>query len=41
MSDGFQPAEIIRVLNEERVAHVVIGGYAAQLYRAARPTEEH
>ncbi|SDC39407.1 hypothetical protein [Nocardioides lianchengensis] len=34
----FDPAAIVEVLNEHGVRYVVIGGYAATVHGAARPT---
>ena len=36
--DVFDPVRIIEVLNRHRVAFVLVGGYAALLYGARRPT---
>lgn len=38
MNARLEPEEIVRVLEEERVSYVLIGGYAARLYGpAVRP----
>jgi hypothetical protein len=34
----FDPHRIVEVLNRHRVEYVLVGGYAAQLYGARRPT---
>jgi hypothetical protein len=36
--DGFDPERIVEVLNHHQVKYVLVGGYAAQLYGARRPT---
>jgi hypothetical protein len=36
--DEFDPRRIVAVLNSHRVEYVLVGGYAAQLYGARRPT---
>ena len=36
--DEFDPQRIVEVLNRHRVEYVLVGGYAAQLYGARRPT---
>ncbi|MDT5184186.1 MAG: hypothetical protein QOJ20_4647 [Mycobacterium sp.] len=36
--DAFDPRRIIETLNRHRVDYVLVGGYAAQLYGARRPT---
>jgi transcriptional regulator with XRE-family HTH domain len=36
--DAFDPKRIIEMLNRYRVDYVLVGGYAAQLYGARRPT---
>ncbi len=37
-ADEFDPQRIVEVLNRHRVEYVLVGGYAAQLYGARRPT---
>jgi hypothetical protein len=37
-ADEFDPRRIIEVLNRHQVDYVLVGGYAAQLYGARRPT---
>lgn len=36
--DAFDPTRIIETLNRHRVDYVLVGGYAAQLHGARRPT---
>ncbi|ORB82698.1 hypothetical protein B1987_01205 [Mycobacterium kansasii] len=36
--DAFDPRRIIEVLNQHNVEYVLVGGYAARLYGARRPT---
>jgi hypothetical protein len=36
--DAFDPVRIIEILNRHRVDFVLVGGYAALLYGARRPT---
>lgn len=36
--DAFDPRRIVEVLNRHQVQYVLVGGYAAQLYGARRPT---
>jgi hypothetical protein len=36
--DEFDPRRIVEVLNRHHVDYVLVGGYAAQLYGARRPT---
>jgi hypothetical protein len=37
-ADRFDPERIVETLNRHRVDYVLIGGYAARLYGARRPT---
>lgn len=37
-ADEFDPRQIVEVLNRHKVEYVLVGGYAAQLYGARRPT---
>jgi hypothetical protein len=37
-ADGFDPRRIVKVLDRHHVEYVLVGGYAAQLYGARRPT---
>ena len=37
-ANAFDPRRIVEVLNQHRVEYVLVGGYAAQLYGARRPT---
>lgn len=37
-TDRFDPRRIVEVLDSHRVEYVLVGGYAAQLYGARRPT---
>ena len=37
-TNEFDPRRIVGVLNQHRVEYVLVGGYAAQLYGARRPT---
>src|ERR1700682_1017617 len=36
--DEFDPQRVVEVLNRHQVEYVLVGGYAAQLYGARRPT---
>jgi len=36
--DEFDPLRVVEVLNRHQVEYVLVGGYAAQLYGARRPT---
>jgi hypothetical protein len=36
--DAFDPVQIIEILDRHRVDFVLVGGYAALLYGARRPT---
>lgn len=40
MTQEFDPARIVEVLDRHGVLYVLIGGYAAQLYGASRPTND-
>lgn len=40
MSQNFDPASIVEALDRHGVLYVLIGGYAAQLYGARRPTND-
>ncbi|WP_204080053.1 hypothetical protein [Mycobacterium riyadhense] len=37
-NDGFDPGRIVETLGRHHVDYVLVGGYAAQLYGARRPT---
>ena len=37
-SDTFDPERLVEVLDRHEVAYVLVGGYAARLHGARRPT---
>jgi hypothetical protein len=40
MSSPFAPTAILTVLDRHQVRYVLVGGYAAQLHGATRPTTD-